>query len=351
MPVSIFEPRTLIGVWEQAKRAKRFLQQLCFQPNYQSLTEHIDMDEVQSNRIMASFVPLEGRGKTVARTGFQAKTYTPPKVAPNFITKELDLQARQPGETLYRGLDPAQRDVELVLRDLIALDDKITRREEWMRAQLMFTGQVVMEGDGYSETLDFTHTMTETLEDGNLWSADTAVPLEDLNRWALAVAAETGIMPMCCVMAGDTWRAFRNNAQVAAERDKFKQALMQLQPRNDPRGGRYMCTITLEEAGDIDVYTYPEWYEDIVAGTLTRSPMVPSGKLCLCNPEDSFIMAHGAYIDLSTTPATVSAADRYPRSWYEAGPNQRFLEMVSRPLVAPTRTNAWYIAQVIEPAA
>ena len=350
MAVSMFEPRVLIGVWEGVKRAKKFLQTFAFRQRFQSTEEHIDLDEVQSNRIMAAFSSLSSSGSTVARTGFKGNTYTPPMLAPKFITKALDLMSRMPGETIYSGSTARERSIELAQRDLVKLDDMIERRQEWMCAQLLFKGEVAMVGDDYSETLTFGHTAKASLAGANRWSEATATPLTNLGTWALSVAKETGVLPTTCVMALNVWGDFYNNAEVQASLDLTKQALTRLAPREVPGGARYMGTFTVPVVGDIDVYVYPEWYDEMVAGVLTRYPMVPDDYVALFDPQDSFVLAHGAYIDLETEPATVHVADRYPRSWYEKGPNQRFLQLISRPLVAPTRTNAWYIAKVFNAA-
>lgn len=341
--VSIFEPRTLLGVWEKTKKAQKFLQSFLFSMVFNSTTEHIDLDEVAKKRIMAPFSSLTGRGTTVSRSGFKMNTYTPPKVAPNTITTAKDLQTRQPGESLYDGLKPEQRDIALVQRDLMMLDDSIVRRIEWMCRELLFSGKIHMVGDDYDETIDFGHTNTETLEGANLWSADTADPLGDLGRWALTVAEKTGVIPTSCIMAMDVLAAFLKHPKVQAATDTTRQALLAVQPRTVPEGGRYVGTYDVPAIGQIDIYTYSEWYEE----GATSYKMIPAGQLVMVNPTDSFILAYGAYIDLSTEPARTYAVDRYPRSWYEAGANQRFLEMVSRPLPAPTRTDAWFTATVL----
>jgi len=350
MAISMFEPRKLIGVWEQVKRSKSFLRDFVFRGRYQSMEEHIDLDEVTSNRIMAPFSSLSGSGSTVARAGFQARTYTPPMVAPKFVTKALDLMSRMAGEAIYSGSTAQDRSLQLAMADMRKLDDMIARREEWMCAQLLFSGEVAMVGDDYSETLTFGHTNTDNLTGADRWSEATGTPLTDLGAWALEVAKETGVLPTTCVMALDVWGPFYNNTEVQASLDLNKQALAKLAPREAPNGARFMGVFTCPVVGDIDIYTYPEWYEEDVAGTLTRYPMVPDGTIALFDPLDSFLLAHGAYIDLETEPATVNVADRYPRSWYEKGPNQRFLQLISRPLVAPTRTNAWFWAKVLNAA-
>lgn len=345
MPVSVFEPRTLLGVWEQTKRAQRFLQTFVFGRIFQSMTEHIDMDEVTSDRPMAPFVSLTGAGKVVGRGGHKRNQYIPPKLAPKIPTTDIDLQSVLPGEPIYGGMSPEERHVALVQRDLMMLDDMNVRRIEWMCAQILFTGKVTMVGDDFSDELDFGFTNTETLGNDVQWNDAAGDPLGDLGRWGLDVAEDTGVVPNTCIMALDVAKAFRTHSKVVDALDTTKQALLAVQPRTVPGNGRYIGTYTVPELGPIDMYTYPEWYK--ADGTGTSTPIVPSNKLALFNNEDSFLTAYGAYIDLATAPATVNPVPMYPRSWYEAGPNQRFLELISRPLPAPTRTNAWFVADVL----
>jgi hypothetical protein len=352
MAINWFQPRTLLGAWEQTgKRARTFLQDMFFSRRFMSSTEHIDMDEVIDNRIMAAFSAVDGSGKTVNRIGFKGHSYTPPALKPRMNMKQLDLMQRMPGESVYDGMKPEEREVALVQRDLLRMSNMNTRRREWMCAQTMFGGTVAMVGDDYSQTLDFGLTMTETLAGNALWSASaTATPLDDLERWMLAVLAETGVMPDKCVMAADVAQAFMKCTQVTAEATKMQNVLLRIDPTPLPEypGATSLGYYKTPTGYLVEVFVYTEYYETVnAAGTVTRAPMVPAGKLVLANPTDSFVLAFGAYTDLSTQPAVTYQVEEYPRQWYDGDTNIRWMELVSRPLTAPTLTNGWYCATVL----
>lgn len=355
MPINWFEPRTLLGAWQQTgKRPRTFLQNLFFSRRFNSRTEHIDMDEVLDNRIMASFSAIDGSGKTVNRVGFKGHSYTPPALKPRMNMKQLDLLQRMSGESIMDGMTPAERETALVQQDMLRMSGMNTRRREWMCAQTMFGGQVVMVGDDYKETLDFGLTMKETLDANHKWSAiaDGYVsdPLGNLERWYLAVLAETGVAPDKCIMATDVAQAFMAHPDVIEQSKLFTNQLLRINPTplDEYPGATSLGYYRTPTGFLIEVLVYTEWFETVAAdGTMTRLPMVPSGKLVLANPNDSFVLAFGAYTDMGTQPATTFQGEEYPRQWYDGDTNIRWMELVSRPLTAPTRTNAWYCATVL----
>ena len=114
-------------------------------------TKSVDVDFKKGTRKLAPFVHPRMPGKTVANTGYQTKTYTPPQLAPDTITTVDDLLERMAGENPYSGKTPAQRAVEKLARDFSKLDEMITRREEWMCAQALYTGVIPIIGDGLNE--------------------------------------------------------------------------------------------------------------------------------------------------------------------------------------------------------
>ena len=67
----------------------------------------------------------------------------------------------------------------------------IVRREEWMAATAIFTGQIPIIGEGLNEVIDFDFTNKETIVSAEKkWDADTSDPLGDLERWREAVQKE-----------------------------------------------------------------------------------------------------------------------------------------------------------------
>ena len=120
-------------------------------------------------------------GKLVERGGYQTKTYKPPYIKEIIPTEAANLMLRAAGETIYQqnvGL-PAQRAARQLGLDLAELDDMITRREEWMAAQALFTGQITVIGDGVDDLIDFGYesdhkvVLTENRPVGIRWPIQT----------------------------------------------------------------------------------------------------------------------------------------------------------------------------------
>ena len=66
---------------------------------------------------------------------------------------------RLPGENLYSGKTPNMRAAEILGRDLAELDEYISRREEAMCSEALFSGKVTVKGDGVNEVLNFWSTV------------------------------------------------------------------------------------------------------------------------------------------------------------------------------------------------
>lgn len=149
------------------------------------------------------------------RRRYQTMTYTPVLLAPNKITTVDDLLERAAGENPYSGRTPAERAVEKLADDLRELNEMIVRREEWMAATSIFTGQIPIIGEGLNEVIDFNFTNTETIVTPGLkWNGADADPLADLERWRETVQKEGFVNCNICIMAKNVANAFVNNAKV-----------------------------------------------------------------------------------------------------------------------------------------
>jgi hypothetical protein len=340
MAIDLFSPRVMIAAVQAIKPVRTFIRDTFFSNRKTSMQETVEVQLRKGKRRLAPFVSPVIGGKVMDRMGYTVSDYKPPLVAPRTITKAEDLQKRQFGEELYDGMDPDQRAAKILGEDMVELDDAITRREEWMCAQALFAGTINMVGEGVNEVINFNHTKRVTLAAAKKWNTATGDPLADLGEWRESVMKDSGITPNVCIMATDVVDAFLANAKVQAAMDIRRIELGKIEPRELPNGATYIGTLT--KLG-IDIYSYYEWYVDDATGT--EMPMVPAGNVLLGSTNNSFQFAYGAYTDLSEN--VTYAVPRYPRTWVEKGPNQRFLEMDSRPLPIPVDVDSWYVADVI----
>ena len=188
---TIYTPRTLGKLITRMPPVHTFFRDTLFKNRRTFPTKSVDVDFKKGSRALAPFVHPKVGGKVVPNSGYQTKTYTPVLLAPDKITTVDDLLNRSAGENPYSGRTPAERAVEKLADDLRELNEMIVRREEWMAATAIFTGQIPIIGEGLNEVIDFDFTNKETIVSAEKkWDADTSDPLGDLERWREAVQKE-----------------------------------------------------------------------------------------------------------------------------------------------------------------
>ena len=158
---TIYTPRALGKLITRMPPVHTFFRDTLFKNRRTFPTKSVDVDFKKGSRALAPFVHPKVGGKVVPNSGYQTKTYTPVLLAPDKITTVDDLLNRSAGENPYSGRTPAERAVEKLADDLRELNEMIVRREEWMAATAIFTGQIPIIGEGLNEVIDFDFTNKE----------------------------------------------------------------------------------------------------------------------------------------------------------------------------------------------
>lgn len=344
----IYDPRTMHTLISRMPSARTFLKSTFFKNVKTFNTEKIDVDFKKGNRALAPFVHKRIGGKTVPNTGYSTKTYTPPYIAPDKITSIDDILKRAAGESLYDGMAPADRAVKKMAEDFAELDDMITRREEWMAAQAIFTGGIPIVGEGLDESIDFSFTNKETLAAAKKWNTSGGDPLADIKRWRKKVQ-ETGFVNCnIAVMSDDVADALISNEKVKSLLDVRAYDLAVIKPRELSDGATYIGTV--HELG-LDLYTYNEWFLDDWTNpdSPETKPLVPSGTVALLSTNAAYSMYYGAVtlIDGESGAFVTVDSPRVADTWVERRPARRFLQLNSCPLPVPHEVDSWFVAKVI----
>lgn len=342
--MNLFETRVMLQAIEMMMPVRTFLKDTFF-PNVNTFpTENVDIDYYKGRRKMAPFVSPRASGKVMDREGFVTKTFKPAMIKPQTITTGDDINKRSMGENIYSTRSPEERAAELLAKDLTYLDEVITRREEWMAAQILFTGKVDIVGEGIEATLDFDFTNKETLSGTNLWSSSESDPIADLKKWRLNVIKKSGVNPDRVIMASDVVDAFVNHEKVKSALDNRRIILGQINPQILPNGVTYIGSISIL---GLDIYSYDEWYYDEEAKE--EKPMVPAGTIMLGSTNARSSMLYGAVTltDQSTNRFVTYEGSRIPDSWIKKDPPARILQLNSRPLPIPHEVDSWYVAKVL----
>jgi len=348
--ISIFEPRTMGKIVSRMPPVHTFFKSTFYRRVNTFATKSVDVDFKKGNRELAPFVHRKIGGKTIPNSGYQTKSYTPPLLAPNKLTTVDDLADRRPGESLYGGMSPAERAVQKLADDFAELDEMITRREEWMAAQLFFTGKIPVVGEGLKEEIDFSFTNKETLSGTKKWDGAAADPLEDLKRWRLDVQKKGFVNCNICVMANDAAAAFVKNENVKSLLDVKSYDLAVIRPRELPNGLTYVGTVS---GMGMDIYTYNEWYLDNWTNPAApeQKPLVPEGKVLLASTAAAYSMNYGAVTLLDGSGVAENfvtvEGPRVADSWTKRNPARRFVQLNSNPLPVPHEVDSWFVATVL----
>jgi len=347
MPISLYDPRYMMKAIEVAPKPRTFLRDTFFGRVETFNTKKVDIDFVKGNRKLAPFVHEKIGGKTVENTGYQTNTYEPTLIAPDTITNIDDIINRMPGEPLYGGMSPQERATVKMVKDFSKLNDMITRREEWMCAQALFTGKIPVIGENLNYEIDFQFTNKEIKSGDDLWTSTKANPIAQLEIMIENIQKNGMTNPDVCIMEPEAARAFLNNAGVQKVLDIRNIELAKIAPKQLPSGATYIGTIPYL---GLDIYKYNEWFLDDWTDPKNSitSPLIPKGYIGLFSTTANFFMAYGAITLINESGSFVTVeSNRVPDTWIAKKPSRRFLQLNSRPLPAPVEVDSWYIAKVI----
>jgi len=338
----LFSTNVLNGVVASLLQPPTFLLDRYF-PNVQTEdTEEIHFDVMDKTRRLAPFVSPLVEGKVVATQGFHTQTFKPAYVKDKRVFDNNRPFKRSPGEQIGGSLTPIERMQAILAMELQDQLQLLTRRQEWMAAQVMQTGKVTVVGDMYpSQLVDFQrdNTLTIVKAGGTKWTDAGVNPLNDLQDWALLVLKLVGAMPLDVTMDIGSWKVFREN-QFVKDRLTLQRQLGQMptlaQAAQVEEGGTFMGTVD-----NFNIFVYASWYID---DNGVQQPMLPNGTVLMGSSQIAGYKAYGAIRD---EEAGFRPVPYFAKSWIEKDPAVRYLLMQSAPLVVPYRPNASLCATVL----
>lgn len=345
----LFSTRTMLEAIEKMKRSRRFLTQTFFSAEPETFhTKHVDIDIVKGNRRMAPFVRPNRPGTVVERGGSVMRSYTPPYIKPKMPTKAGQLlHVRQPGEHIYSARTPLQRAGDQLARDMEDLDDRISRREEWMVARALTSGVVQVIGDGVNDIIDYQMSATHIIAESTPWTDSGADPIADLRKYKRRASRDSGRTANACVMSAEAADAFLDSEEVQKKLNTRRVDLGMIRPDQLPDGVTYLGY--LNDPG-LDLYSYDEWFtpDDEEDGSgLQDEPMIPAGGLIVGPTTSRCSMLYGAIEDMEAIEGAMFDVDRYPKSWTEKDPGVRWLMMQSAPLPGFHEPDAFVYSKVV----
>ena len=342
MAFEIYETHELLEVLTNIPPLPSYFLDTFFRAEHLSDSEFIDFDLVDRGRRLAPFVAPNVQGQPMLQNGYSTRQFKPAYIKPKDPVDPRRVLLRRAGEAYGGSMSPQQREDAIIADIQVSHRDMIHRTWEWMAAQAIIDGQVVVEGENYpSRTVQFGRSAanSDVLTGTAMWSnPTTAKPLDDVKRWATQVQ-RSGVKANRLTLSPDSAAAFFATDQVKAEFETRRgTSFGQNFERNDLSGD----TVTYHGVlpGGIEVVTYSDIYEDNMGD---EQPFMPSNVALLTGNPDG-LRAFGAVMDRKAEWRSVPI---FQKMYEQEDPSGLFLLSQSAPLMIPRRPNATYKATVM----
>lgn len=339
----IYAVPTLLKVIEQAPPSSTYILDTFFQTGESFDTEWVEIQTKKGKKPIAPYVSELQPGKVVLRSGFQAKQYKPALIKPARPITVNDLKVRQAGESLINPESADVRARKLVARDLIDLQDTITRRKVEQAATLMFTGKITQKGEGVDQVIDYDFTNKVVLSGTDLWSNPASDPIAFLSARRKIILDGNAPTPDIVLADYNAAVALMRHPSILALADNRGVDVGNLDTTLLPDGVTYHGR--LRDVG-LDVYSYTGTYTDDAG---VEQPFIPAGHIAMLSTRDKFTFHYGANIimDPKTEQFVYARGEIIPQTWVTVEPPQRWLQLLSRPLAVPANVSGWYVAKVL----
>jgi hypothetical protein len=345
--LDLYKTTTMLPAISKMIAPTTFLQSTFFPDGETFVTNEVLLDYTKGKRKMAPFVAPRVGGITMDRDAFKTEKYLAPKIAPQRIITIDDLVQRGLGENVISSKTPAQRQVELLVKDIRELTAQIVRRKEWMSAQALRHGKIIMKGyvdqsdkNYVEQVLDFNFTNKEVLEGTDRWGQGGNI-YEDLENWKLEVTKKTDAMVDMVIMGRGALRAFRDDEKIQKYMDIRNMNNIEYKPQYKGDGVSWIGRIA---DLNLDIYTYDSWFVDD-DGIL--KPYIPDNTVILAKAKLGETL-YGSITQMEKNEQFVTYEGKIvPRSWVDINAEARMLRLASRPVPKPHDADEWFVAEVV----
>lgn len=336
-----YSTTTLLGVKEIQPKFTGLFMAMFFPQVATFNTEEVAFDKIRRGVRLAPFVAPMVSGKARRERGGTTTTFTPAYVKPTDVVRPNRLLKRLPGEALNGTLNPAQRRDAVVADILNEHEQEIVHREEWMCAQGILTGEVIVEGEQFErQVVDYGRSAANqrTLLAGAKWDAVDAAtydPSNDIEDWAAEATGSTSVI----IMDKKAWRLFSQFKIVKEKLDTRRGSTSQLEL--GPQLERQVMRKGF--IGEYEIIVYTGQYEDASG---VKQNFMPDFTVALCPGTTDNVMAYGGIQDAKANADGIVEATRYPSNWFTDNPSVEWLQTQSAPLPVIFDADAFVIVKV-----
>lgn len=352
MALDLLSTVTMLPMVETIKPQTYLFRDTFFSRAFQFDTQAIAFEVLPTEQRLAPFVSPAAQGRIMSNKGRTSKLFTPAYVKPKH---EIDpnhplVIQRGAGENIGGSASLETKWNAAIARNMVLQMDMIDRREEWMCAQAVINGGILVGSEDYPYVyVDFGRdaSLTSILTGTARWGQSAAAPLtnlRDLRRAAFNLSsrpigdvimglsafdlffADAGVAALLAQSAN--YRITTNDSQLSS----FSDGSTPLEFRGRLQGANGQ--------GALNIWTYAQTYEDY-DGTI-QNVMNPLDVVGVASDVDGYL-CYGAIKD---GRAGLRPLARFPKMWEEEDPSVTYMMTQSSPLPVPTRINASFRIRV-----
>ncbi len=334
-----YTTREMMEAIDQTPPVRTFLQKTFFPDEYTHVTEKVEFDVRKGKRIMAPFVSPRKGGKVISRQGFHTNQFSTPKIAPERVLTVDDISKRTIGENIYSQRTPAEREDELLTKDMTDLEESIARRKEWMCRQVLYEGKVdvVDEDEGLDIQIDFGFTNIIVLGEDEQWTLATVNPLTILKASRKKIIKDIGRAPDVMIFSSDVIDDFLANPFIQKAMDTRNLKNVIIEPRvKDDALTFYGRILEL----DMDIYTYDEWFLNDEG---EDESMIPAGTVLMGHSKGEGAVEYGLVTQMEDREFQSYEGKLVPKVWADEMDEVKKVRMTSRPLPRPYDVESWIV--------
>ena len=217
----LYRTTNLIDALVQIPIAPTFLRDRLFGIVQTTDADLVSIDFYRGRQKLAPFCSRYSKGIAVPREREKLSLFSPPFIKPNRMLHADDLLRRNLGGNRGNG-NATNRDAELLVIDQQELDASISRTENWMCSQVLFSGKVqCRDGDTQEIVAELDYGPISRTVASVPWDDPTADPLADLKAAQRLVSGACGFTADFIVMGRLAGDAFESNAKVMESYSKL----------------------------------------------------------------------------------------------------------------------------------
>ena len=352
--IDLFSTYTLAAIMEEQPPKAAFFRDRYFPTSEADIfkADKVLVEFRDGDRKMAPFVSRRAGDIPIERRGYQVHEYKPAFISISRPLSLDDLEKRGFGEAFGADYDAMKRAMLIEAKDLVELDARISRREEWLAVRTMIENGCTMQ-----EYID-AHTKGDQLilkfYDGEIsnhiytvskrWNEEGGNAYEDIREMARTLSRR-GLPAQDLILGADAYDAFMNDERICKELERkiaFNDASVQ-ESLTDDEGVTYAGAFVFH-GFNLNVFCVDETYED-EHGKLQR--YFPPTSAMVTAPGCGHLM-YGQVTQMEGHEYKSYAAPRVPKLTVNHANDSRKIRLACRPLAAPRNKDPYiYAADVV----